>query len=64
MFARLLVMPFNDFVSLRAAPRLECRAGTNVVGHDHEGVQDIVFEVGGIVLDGFDTMSATAGRRR
>ncbi len=25
----------------------------HVVGHDHEGMKDIVFEVGRIVLDGF-----------
>jgi hypothetical protein len=25
-----------------------------VVGHDHEGMQNVVFEVRGVVLDGFD----------
>ena len=53
VFARLLVMPFNDFVSFGSA-----KAGgsqqMNVVGHDHEGKQNVVFEVSGVVLDGFD----------
>jgi hypothetical protein len=26
----------------------------NVVGHDHEGMQNVVSEVSGVVLDGFD----------
>ena len=26
----------------------------NVVGHDHEGMQNVMLEVRGVVLDGFD----------
>jgi len=26
----------------------------NVVGHDYEGMQNVVFEVSGVIVDGFD----------
>ena len=32
----------------------------NVVGHDHEGTQNMVFEVSGLVLDGFGHVGKTA----
>ncbi len=46
-------MPFNDFVSFGSGNGWSSQK-MNVVGHDHEGMQNIVFEGGGVVLDGFD----------
>ena len=49
----MLGMPFNDFVSFGNCQGWSSQQ-MNVVRHDHEGMQNVVFEVGGVVLDGFD----------